>query len=299
MSEETGRRESIALRSKLFVPGSRPDFFSKALAGEADALSFDLEDAVPADGKAAARERLLAFLTSDAARATSKTVIVRVNGPDTPHFMADVAAFAHEGIDLINLPKIEDADALGAAAEAVSAAAEGKGSAPPRLLVNIETPRALARAALIATAHPMVAGLQVGLNDLFAPLAIDRRERDHVHAALWTVRMAAGEARCPAYDGAWPDIADDEGFRAEAELARSLGYDGKSCIHPRQIAIANAVFGGDDGEAIAHARRVVAAARDAKAEGRGAFALEGEMIDRPAIARAEALLAANAEGERR
>ena len=267
------------MRSKLFVPGARPELFAKGLASDADALSFDLEDAVPADGKAAARAHLNAFLRSDPVRASDKTIIVRINGLDTPHFTDDVAALGDARVDLVNLPKCDDARDVEAASDAIGAT---------RLLANIETPRGLARAADIA-AHRAVAGLQVGLNDLFATLGIDRRRTEHVHAALWTIRLAAGEAGCVAIDGAWPDIADEDGFRAEAELARSMGYVGKSCIHPRQIALANAVF-GQDAATLDRARRIVAAAAAAGAEGHGAFTIDGEMIDRPAIDQAHRLL---------
>lgn len=273
------------MRSKLFIPAARPELFAKALAGDADALSFDLEDSVPADGKAAARARLAEFLAGDAARSTGKTIIVRVNGANTPQFADDVAALAGTP-GFINLPKIEDGPELRAAADTIADATPGQRS---RLLITIETPRALARAAEIACAHPSVVGLQVGLNDLFAPLGIARRP-GHVHAALWAIRMAAGEAGCFAYDGAWPDIDDEEGFRAEAEMARSLGFLGKSCVHPRQVTLANAIFGAD-ATATDRARRIVAAARDAAAAGRGAFMLDGAMIDRPMVARAEALVA--------
>lgn len=279
------------MRSKLFVPGARPDFFAKALASDADAISFDLEDSVPEDGKADARARVTECVASDAARAAGKTIIVRVNGPDTPHFAADLDALAVGGVDVINLPKIDDAAAMIAAAEAVANATRTNGREQAiGLLVNIETPVALARAAEIAGAHPAVAGLQVGLNDLFAPLGITRRDPRHVHAALFAIRMAAGEAGVFAYDGAWPDVTDDAGFRAEAAMALSLGYLGKSCIHPRQVALANEAFART--ATIEEARRIVTAAGEAAATGRGAFMLDGRMIDRPAIAAAEAVLAA-------
>ena len=277
------------MRSKLFVPCARPEFFAKAMAGAADAISFDLEDSVPEDGKAVARGRLVEFLTSRAAQpdVAAKQVIVRVNALGSPYLAEDVAAAVAVGADLINIPKAEDAGDVRAAAEAVAAAG---GLASTKLLVTIESARALARAAEIAGAHSSVAGLQVGLNDLFEPLGIDRRDLDHVRAALWTIRLACGEAGCFAYDGAFADITDDDGFRREAELARSLGYPGKSCVHPRQVAIANAVFARGPDE-LAMARRIVAAARDAAAEGKGAFLLDGRMIDLPAITRAEAVLA--------
>lgn len=269
------------MRSKLFVPCSRPEFFDKALAGAADALSFDLEDSVPADGKAAARERLAAFLGSDAARGTAKRIIVRVNDPAGPDFAADLDAIRNRRVDMINLPKIEDAAGVIAAAEGIDA--------PVALLVNVETPRAVIHSTDIAGAHPRVAGLQVGLNDLFATLGADRRDPRNVHAALWQIRLGAAAAGIFACDGAWPDLADETGFRAEAELARALGYIGKSCIHPRQIAAANAVF--DRALDRAAARRLVAAAQTAALDGHGAFLFEGRMVDRPMIAQAQALLA--------
>lgn len=271
------------MRSKLFVPCSRPELFGKALAGGADAVSFDLEDAVPEAGKAAARQALSDLLRSDDARRSTKTIIVRVNAPTSGHFAADISALTDCRVDLVNLPKAEQAPDIHDAVAALQAAA-----VTSDLLVNIETASGLANAAVIARAHPRVAGLQVGLNDLFASLGIDRADQRHAHAALWSIRIASGAADRFAYDGAWPDLADDDGFRREAELARSLGYRGKSCIHPRQVPIANAVF---DADAERHAaRRLLAAAAVAESEGRGAFLLDGKMIDRPAIERARALL---------
>ena len=268
------------MRSKLFVPGARPDLFEKALASEADAISFDLEDSVPLTGKAAARAQLSSFLASSAVRQCDKRLIIRINALDTPDARDDLSAFSQTPNCIINLAKVETSEEVVTAATLTSAP----------LLVNIETPRGLRRAAEIGAAHPQVIGLQVGLNDLFAPLGIDRRNRDHVHAALWQVRVAAGEAGCFAYDGAWPDIMDEAGFRAEAELAHSLGFLGKSCIHPRQVPTANAVF--DDAEAVGRAERLIEAADSAAARGLGAFAFEGRMIDRPEIDRAKATLRA-------
>lgn len=271
------------MRSKLFVPGARPDFFEKALHGEADALSFDLEDAVPEGGKPAARARLAEFLASDAVRACAKTIIVRVNAFETHHFNADVAALAGAHLHLINLPKIEEVEVVGAAADQITKVCPQAG-----LILNIETARGLARAREIAATHDRVAGLQIGLNDLFEPLRVDRKDSWNVRAVLWQVRMAAALADVFAYDGAWPRLDDDDGFRREAEIACSMGFLGKSCIHPRQVAIANEVF--DQSHEVAEARRIVDGARAAAKTGKGAFRLDGKMIDAPAIAQAEAVL---------
>ena len=282
------------MRSKLFVPGARPELFAKAAAGDADALSLDLEDSVPAAGKAQARTAVAGFLASDAARDLAKVLIVRVNAQDTPWFVDDVAAVARDGLALLNLPKIESAVDLYAALAVIERAEARNGVREPvRLLVNIETPKALANAAQIAAADPRVAGLQLGLADLFEPHGIDRYDAANVHAVLFAVRMAAAQAGVFALDGAWPRLDDAEGFREEAQRARRLGFLGKSCIHPRQVALANACFAPDAAE-LARARRIVEAARSADAEGRGAFALDGQMIDLPFLKRAQALLAEQA-----
>jgi citrate lyase subunit beta / citryl-CoA lyase len=178
-----------------------------------------------------------------------------------------------------------------AAVRTLEHAEAGNGVATPiRLLLNIETPIALANATALAAAHPRVAGLQLGLGDLFEPLGIDRRDPANVHAVLFPVRMAAAQAGVFALDGAWPDIADTEGFSAEAQRAKRLGYLGKSCIHPRQVALANAAFAPDEAELEA-ARRIVAAADEAALQGRGAFVVDGRMVDLPFLKRAQALLA--------
>lgn len=279
------------MRSKLFVPGVRPELFAKALAGDADALSFDLEDSVPEDRKGEARESVSGFVQSAPLLATAKIVVVRVNALDTPHLAADLAAVARAGVDLLNLPKVESAQEVLAAIALLEKAEAANGvTRPIGLLANIETPRGLRLAAEIACAHPRVAGLQLGLADLFQPSGIDRRDPDNVHATLYAMRMAAAEANVFAWDAAFADIEDADGFRAEAGMARRLGYVGKSCIHPRQVTLANEAFQPDT-EEIAAARRIVAAAREAGAAGRGAFLVDGRMVDLPFLKRAEAILA--------
>lgn len=142
------------MRSKLFVPASRPELFAKALASAADALSFDLEDAVAPERKPQARTDLRALLETGDALASAKTLIVRVNALDTPHFAADIDAVARNGVSLVNLPKPETPDDVRAAAAALEAAERANGvSAPIGLLLNVESPRALRMAAELAGAH--------------------------------------------------------------------------------------------------------------------------------------------------
>lgn len=277
------------MRSKLFVPASRPELFAKAMAGEADAVCFDLEDAVDEARKDEARKALAAFL--DALEpGHGKTLIVRVNALATPHFPADVQAIAGTGVDMVNLPKLESADDVKACAAALAKAERRSGASPVAILANIETPRALRLAPQIAAASPRVAGLQAGWADLIEPLGMDRYNPAMIETLLLRIRLAAGEAGVFAYDGAWADLRDPEGFTREARAARRLGYLGKSCIHPSQVPLANTVFGPTDTE-IAHALKVVEAAEDARARGVGAFTVAGRMIDAPYIRRAEQVLA--------
>jgi len=279
------------MRSKLFVPGSRPELFAKALGSEADGISIDLEDAVAELRKAEARATVAEWLRARDASADGKLVIVRVNAMDTPHFEADVAAVVRPGLDVLNIPKPESADAVRAASALVQRAERANGvTAPVRLLLNIESPGALRAAAALAGADARVMGLQVGLGDLFEPLGIDRHEMAAVQQVLFAVRMAAGEAGVEAYDGAFADVRNADGYVAEAQLARRLGFAGKSCIHPSQVALANQAFRPTDAE-IAHALKVTQAAVDAQARGVGAYMVEGRMIDPPFVRRAEAIVA--------
>jgi len=281
----------LLMRSKLFVPASRPELFAKALAGEADALSFDLEDAVQEARKGEARETLRAFLRQVSERPAGKVVIVRVNGLTTPHFAADVAAVAGPAVDMINLPKPESAEDVRAAAAALVRVETELGIRRPiGILANIESPQGLRLAVEIARAHPRVVGLQLGLGDLFEPFGIDRADARAVHATQLAVRLAAAEAGVWACDTVYGTVADSDGFVREAEAARRLGYIGKSCIHPSQVPLANAVFRPTDAE-IAAAQRVAEAARGAETGGVGAFLVDGRMIDGPFIRRAESVLA--------
>ena len=274
----------MLMRSKLFVPGSRPELFEKAMASPADALSFDLEDAVSESRKDEARRVVAAFLAGAEA---GKVIVVRVNAPGTSQHASDMEAVAVPRTDLVNLPMIEEADAV-AAAGALLDRTDRAGRI--RLLVNIETPRGLRRAAALAAAHPRVAGLQVGYGDLFEPHGIDRMDRaalDHVRLA---VRLAAAEAGVFAIDGAYANVTDMDGYRAECEAARRVGYAGKSCIHPSQVALANAGFMPGTAE-VARARRIVQAAGDAEERGVGAYMVDGRMVDGPFVAGARAVIA--------
>ncbi|HLX23287.1 MAG TPA: CoA ester lyase [Usitatibacter sp.] len=274
------------MRSKLFVPGSRPELFAKAMASEADGLSFDLEDAVDESRKDEARGTLGKFLRA-LAPDHGKTIIVRVNGLGTPHFEKDLAAVMCDALDIVNLPKPESPEDVRRCASALD---KLDPPAEVGILANIETPRAYRLAAEIATASSRVVGLQAGWGDLIEPLDIDRYNPAMIETCLLHIRIAAGEAGVWAYDGAYANFKDPEGYTREAEASRRLGYLGKSCIHPTQVPLANAVFRPTDAE-IAHSLEVVETAREMSAKGVGAFTVNGKMVDGPFVRRAEAVLA--------
>jgi len=282
------------MRSKLFVPGSRPELFDKALASAADGLSFDLEDAVAEPKKAAARVTLSHWMASEAVTKSEKTIIVRVNGMDTPHFEEDIAQVVRAGLNVINLPKPESPEAVQQAVALIERAERKNGvnldgQHPVQILLNIETAKALRTAYALASAHPRVAGLQLGLADLFEPIAITRTETFAVKFAMMQVKLAAAEAGVEAYDAAFADIKNAEGFQEEAGFAARLGYAGKSCIHPSQVIMANEAFRPSQ-ESIAHALRVLEAAKEAEAQGIGAYVVDGKMIDPPFFKSAQALV---------
>ena len=286
------------MRSKLFVPASRPDWYGKALASAADALSFDLEDAVAPDRKDSARADLSRLLDGRTpwpaewqAPMRDKTLIVRVNAVDSTHFAADLRACVWPALHLVNLPKVESADTVRQAAAAIAELERERGlTRALGLLVNIESPRGLRLAAEIAGAHPRVVGLQIGYGDLFAPLGIASGEPSATQAVRLAVRLAAGEAGIAAYDGAWVNFSDGDGFERDCQAARQLGMAGRSCIHPSQIAVANAAFRPTDAE-VAHALRVVQAAEQQLGQGVGAFTVDGRLVDGPFIHQAQQLVA--------
>ncbi|GAC1039236.1 citrate (pro-3S)-lyase subunit beta [Pseudomonas sp. No.117] len=276
------------MRSKLFVPGSRPELFDKAMASAADGISFDLEDAVAPAAKEWARQQLAAYL--ERLGDSPKHIVVRINAQDTAHYEADLAAVVSSRVDIINLPKVEEPGQVRHLADQLERLERQIGlKTPVLILATIESPRGVRRAGDIAAAHPRVAGLQLGFADLLEPLGMDRYQPQIVQQLQLSVRLAAGEAQVPIYDAAFPAIADPEGYSEEARHAHALGFAGKSCIHPSQIALANAAF-LPSREEVARSRLIVAAAQQAEREGQGAYQVEGRMVDGPFVARARQLL---------
>jgi citrate lyase beta subunit len=263
-------------RSLLFAPGSDERKLEKALAAGADAVVADLEDAVPATEKEAARTVARRVLGG---AATASLVAVRVNAAGTEHWGADLQAVADLELDALVLPK--------ATPEAVGAL----GPDGPPVVAIVETALGV-RHAYETARLPRVAALVLGAVDLGLELGLEPRAdgQEVLYARSRLVLESAAAGLRSPFDLVHVDTRDDEGLEAEARLARSLGFRGKACIHPAQVAIVNRVF-SPTGEERERARRVVEAYERGLADGRGAVALDGEMIDLPVVERARRILA--------
>jgi citrate lyase subunit beta/citryl-CoA lyase len=274
------------MRSKLFVPASRPELFTKAMSSAADAISFDLEDAVEEGQKGFARQTLVDFFATNQTQNT-KAIVVRINAIDTTHYPADLEVVVSSAVHMINLPMVESVAAVrDLSARMSKLEAERRIARPIGILVNIESPKGLRQAAELALADPRVMGLQIGFGDLFGPYRIESGEASATQVVRVLVKMAAAEAGIDAYDGAYVDIANPDGFTLDAQAAYRLGFAGKSCIHPSQVGLANAVFRPSELQ-IQQALRVVQAAKENLARGVGAFVVDGQLVDGPLITRAE------------
>ena len=244
--------------------------------------------------KARARLDIRDYLAG-ASIAQDKIIIVRVNSLSSEYFLDDIAALAGAAVDVINLPKVESADDILRAVEAIDRAdAEAGCTTGKRILANIETPKGLRLVFEIASATPRVIGLQLGFTDFSAGCGISSQNKAALNAVRLGIRFAAAEAGMPSYDGAFVDVKNPNAFRDDSQEARDLGFTGKSCIHPSQIAIANEVFGPTADE-IRRASAIITAAEAASQNGRGAFLHDGKMVDLPILRRAEEVIALAAE----
>jgi len=261
-------------RSALFMPGSNARAMDKARTLPADALLFDLEDAVAPDAKEQARAPVMAAVRSGSYG--RREVVVRVNGLATPWGGEDLAAVARSGADAVLLPKVESPQAVEEALGVL--AAHG---APPRLALwcMLETPRGILNAAAIATASPRVGALVMGTSDLTKDLhARHTHDRAPLLLSLELCVLAARAAGVAALDGVHLDLDDTVGFEAACRQAADLGFDGKTLIHPKTIAKANEIFAPTAAD-VEWARRVIAAHAEATAQRRGVVVLDGRLIE--------------------
>ena len=269
------------LRSVLYIPASRERALEKARGLAADAIIFDLEDAVTPDEKPAARDLLVRTLAEGGYGARMR--IVRVNGGDTAWGAEDLAAVAGLDVDAILLPKVGSPDD-------VAAATDQLGAARHPIWAMMETPQGILNAADIART-PRMGGFVMGTNDLAKDLgARPTADRLPLMAALQICLMAARAAGIACIDGVYNAFKDEEGLRAECQQGRDLGMDGKTLIHPAQLAIANEVFAPAPDE-LDTARRQIAAFDEAAARGEGVAVLDGKIVENLHVATAKATLA--------
>ena len=277
-------------RSLLFLPGNNPNMLINAPYLGADAVIFDLEDAVSPAEKDAARilvRNALKYMEFTAER------IVRINSVDTDFWRDDLDAIIPEKPDLILLPKAATPADILAADEYISkleAKLQFKAGSVG-IIALIETALGVENSFLIATSSKRVKALFLGAEDLTADLQCKRtkggREIEYARTRLVVAARAAG---VDVYDTPFTDVNDDEGIVTDAEVAKALGFTGKASISPRHVGVINTVFSPTEKE-INYAYEVIDAINRAKAEGKGAISLYGKMIDAPIVARAERTIA--------
>ena len=272
-------------RSVLYIPGSKQRALEKARDLPVDAIIFDLEDAVAIDEKSNARKLLAEMLETGGYGPRAQ--IVRLNGQDTEWGADDLAAFAEIGPQAVLLPKVESIAQVNAVARVLDTR---PACADTKIWAMMETPRGILHAAVIATG-PRMAGFVMGTNDLAKDLNCRfRSDRLPLQMSLQTCLLAARTAGIVCVDGVYNAFKDEAGFRAECEQGRDLGMDGKTLIHPSQVAIANAAFAPSP-EEIDLARRQIAAFEEAEAKGLGVAVVDGKIVENLHIVTAKATLA--------
>ena len=268
------------LRSVLYMPSSNARALEKAKTLPADAIIFDLEDAVAPDAKETAREQACAAVQSG--EYGGRTLTIRCNGLDTPWGQADLQAAAAAQPHAVVIPKVSGPEHLAAVAAVV-----GEGT---RIWAMVETPAAIFSVREIA-AHPQVDVLVLGTNDLAKELRAQLVPgRAPLLPHLATVLLAAREAGIEVLDGVYNDVKDLEGFEAEAVQGQQMGFDGKTLVHPTQVEVANQVWAPSEAD-VDHARRVIQAFEDAEREGKGVVTVDGRMIENLHVDNARRVLA--------
>jgi citrate lyase subunit beta/citryl-CoA lyase len=291
-------------RSILAVPASEPRKVEKAVVSQADAVFLDLEDAVPPDLKDTARAHAVRALRE--LDWGEKTRMVRINGLDTPWAYRDLVEICEEAgahLDCVIVPKVSRPEEL-AFVDILLSQIEAHKGLPQRIGIHalVETASGLARVEQLAAASPRLQALSFGPGDFAASVGMpaaaigtedewDAAYPGHRwHYAMARVVVAARAAGVRAFDGPAAEFRDLDAFRRLCRTARSLGFDGKWCIHPAQLPVVHEVFAPTEDE-VRWARKVVAAYQEAQAAGRGAITVDGKMVDAASLRMAQATLA--------
>jgi len=273
-------------RSVLYMPGSNARALEKARSLPADALILDLEDAVAVDAKVMARTQVVGAVK--AGGFGRRELLIRVNCLDTAWGEDDLVAAASAGAHAVLLPKVESAATV-QRAEAILVAA----GAPADLAIwcMIETPFGALRAVEIAGASPRLGGFVMGTSDLAKDLnCLHTPDRLPFITALGLSLLAARAYGLAALDGVFLDLEDEGGLEAACRQGRQLGFDGKTLIHPKQIAAANDAFGPSEAE-LARARKITEAFEEAAAAGKGVVLVDGKLVENLHVTQAQRLIA--------
>jgi citrate lyase beta subunit len=273
-------------RSVLYMPGANTRALEKARTLPADALIFDLEDAVAPEAKEAARTNVV--LAAESRAYGKREIAIRCNGLGTPWGEADIEAIAKSGADAILVPKVESAAQVTHVVSLLDTA-----GAPTDMAVwaMMETPKGMLRAEEIAGAHPRLGLFVMGTNDLVKDMrARHTPMRLPMITALGIGMLAARAHGLAILDGVYNDIQDAAGFRAVCQQGLEMGFDGKTLIHPSQVEPCNEVFAPSAAE-LEMAGKIVAAFKAAQAEGKGVVTVDGRMIENLHVEQAERALA--------
>lgn len=277
-------------RTMLYVPGNNPGMIKDVHIYGSDSIMFDLEDSVAIHEKDAAR-----YLVYNALKTIDYgdvETVVRINGLDTEYGMDDLEAIVRAKPDIIRLPKTETAqdiqDVEGEIARIERASRIPEGTV--KMMAAVESALGIINAYAIATASKRLVGIAIGAEDFVTDLKTTRSpEGIELLAARSQLLMAARAAGIDALDTVFSDVNDEEGFRNEVKLIKQLGFDGKSIINPRQIAVVHEVFTPNRKD-IDKALRIMEAIDVAKAKGSGVISLNGKMIDKPIVERARRVI---------
>ena len=278
-------------RTMMFVPGNNPGMMQDAFIYSPDSIMLDLEDSVTMAEKDAAR--LLVYNALKTINYGTTEMVVRINPLNTPYGKKDVEAMVKAGVDVIRMPKTETADEVREVEAEILKWEEELGCVGrTKIMAAIESALGIVNAYPIATASKRMMGIALGAEDYCANLKTQRTSGDNPNFGLelllarQTIVVAARAAGIDALDTVYSNLDDMETFRREVELIKTLGFDGKSIINPRQIEIVNEVFAPKQKD-IEKALKIIAAIKEAEQKGSGVIAVNGKMVDRPVVIRAE------------
>ena len=277
-------------RTMMFVPGNNPAMVKDAGIYGADSIMLDLEDAVSLTEKDAAR--MLVFKAIKTVDFGGAEIVVRINGQDTPFYDQDVKAMVRAGVDVIRLPKTESAAMIKKLVADMEKAEEEYGIQKGSIgvMAAIESAKGVLNAPEIATATPLMMGLAVSGEDYTADMHTHRYpDGRELEFARNMVLQAARAADVYAFDTVFSNMNDIEGFYRETKYIYELGYDGKSLVNPRQIPMVNKVFNPTK-EEIENALSVQNAIQEAKAKGSGVISMNGKMVDKPVVEKANRVI---------